>query len=221
MQWLAERCPTPDFPDLTDDTPAGRAAIIEMLTKVCVRMRAHGLRGAWHYSLPLHTEVFCILTEEELSSLLFGRNWPPSAAPQICRPSPAAGGKGGRLRARDATGLAGDCPTREALTQTRRYVMAQAFDSLSPTEAGGNDCQPFPPQPKSYDYRHQHELNWGDIEVEIANIRNGAKAVECMADADTEFNGTDITAALRFICVGLEARIDRLKELLGLGEVHP
>ena len=31
MQWLLERCPTSDFPDLTDDTPAGRAAIIEML----------------------------------------------------------------------------------------------------------------------------------------------------------------------------------------------
>ena len=27
MQWLLERCPTSDFPDLTDDTPAGRAAI--------------------------------------------------------------------------------------------------------------------------------------------------------------------------------------------------
>jgi hypothetical protein len=49
MQWLAERCPTADFPDLTDATPAGRAAIVEMLTKVCVRMRAHGLRGEWHY----------------------------------------------------------------------------------------------------------------------------------------------------------------------------
>ena len=65
MQWLLERCPTSDFPDLTDDTPAGRAAIIEMLTKVCVRMRAHGLRGEWHYSLPLHTELFRILQAEE------------------------------------------------------------------------------------------------------------------------------------------------------------
>ena len=65
MQWLAERCPTADFPDLTDDTPAGRAAIIEMLTKVCVRMRAHGLRGEWHYSLPLHIELWRILQGEE------------------------------------------------------------------------------------------------------------------------------------------------------------
>ena len=65
MQWLAERCPTPDFPDLTDETPAGRAGVIEMLRKVCTAMRAAGVRGAWHYSLPLHTELFRILTEEE------------------------------------------------------------------------------------------------------------------------------------------------------------
>ena len=65
MQWLAERCPTSDFPDLTDATPAGRAAIIEMLQKVCRRMRAHGLRGEWHYSLPLHAELWRILQAEE------------------------------------------------------------------------------------------------------------------------------------------------------------
>jgi hypothetical protein len=65
LQWLLERCPTSDFPDLTDDTPAGRAAIIEMLTKVCRRMRAHGLRGEWHYSLPLHAELWRILQNEE------------------------------------------------------------------------------------------------------------------------------------------------------------
>ena len=94
--------------------------------------------------------------------------------------------------------------------------MAQATHALSPSDASGND-----PKPKSYDYRHQHELNWGDIEVEISNLSNGAKAVECMADADAESNGTDITAALRFLSVGLEARIDLLKDLLGLGEVRP
>jgi len=65
MQWLAERCPTPDFPDLTNETPTGRAAVIELLRKVCTRMRAHGVRGEWHYSLPLHTELFRILTAEE------------------------------------------------------------------------------------------------------------------------------------------------------------
>ena len=65
MQWLAERCPTPGFPDLTDETPAGRAAVIEMLRMVCRAMRAAGLRRAWHYSLPLHTELFRILKAEE------------------------------------------------------------------------------------------------------------------------------------------------------------
>ena len=28
-------------------------------------MRAHGLRGEWHYSLPLHTELYRILQAEE------------------------------------------------------------------------------------------------------------------------------------------------------------
>ena len=66
MQWLAERCcPTADCPDFTDETPAGRAAIIEMLRRVCTAMRAAGLRRAWHYSLPLHTELFRILKAEE------------------------------------------------------------------------------------------------------------------------------------------------------------
>ena len=65
MQWLLERCPTSDFPDIADARPAGRAAIIDMLTKVCRRMRAHGLRGEWHYSLPLHSELWRILQAEE------------------------------------------------------------------------------------------------------------------------------------------------------------
>jgi hypothetical protein len=65
MQWLADRCPTADFPDLADDTPAGRAAIIEMLTRVCTKIRVHGIAGAWHYSLPLHTELWRILQAEE------------------------------------------------------------------------------------------------------------------------------------------------------------
>ena len=28
-------------------------------------MRAHGLRGEWHYSLPLHAELWRILQAEE------------------------------------------------------------------------------------------------------------------------------------------------------------
>jgi hypothetical protein len=66
MQWLADRCCWPgDCPDFTDETHAGRAAVIELLRKVCTAMRAAGIRGAWHYSLPLHTELFRILTAEE------------------------------------------------------------------------------------------------------------------------------------------------------------
>ena len=65
MQWLSERCVTLDAPDFSDETPAGRAAVIELLRKVCTAMRAAGIRGAWHYSLPLHTELVRILTAEE------------------------------------------------------------------------------------------------------------------------------------------------------------
>jgi hypothetical protein len=66
MQWLSDRCCWPgDCPDFTDETPAGRAAVIELLRKVCTAMRAAGIRGAWHYSLPLHTELFRLLTAEE------------------------------------------------------------------------------------------------------------------------------------------------------------
>jgi hypothetical protein len=66
MRWLAERCCWPgDCPDFTDETPAGRAAVIALLRGVCTAMRAAGLRGAWHYSLPLHTELVRILEAEE------------------------------------------------------------------------------------------------------------------------------------------------------------
>jgi hypothetical protein len=66
MRWLADRCCWPgDCPDFTDETPAGRAAAIELLRKVCTAMRAAGIRGAWHYSLPLHTELVRILQAEE------------------------------------------------------------------------------------------------------------------------------------------------------------
>ena len=66
---------------------------------------------------------------------------------------------------------------------------------------------------------------WGDIEIEIANLFNAAKAVHCIGEADDHdiitTNGVDVTAALRFLSVGIEARIDRLKGLLGLGEERP
>jgi hypothetical protein len=67
MQWLSDRCCCPygDFPDFADETPAGRAAVIEMLRKVCTSMRAAGLRGAWHYNLPLRGALARILECEE------------------------------------------------------------------------------------------------------------------------------------------------------------
>lgn len=65
MRFLAERCPGEGFPDLTDTTVIGRAKVIECLHGFCTAMRAWGLRGAWHYSLPLHTELVRILAAEE------------------------------------------------------------------------------------------------------------------------------------------------------------
>jgi len=65
MRFLAERCPGEGFPDLTDETPDGRAEVIAHLRRVCRAMRAAGVRGAWHYSLPLHTELARILKAEE------------------------------------------------------------------------------------------------------------------------------------------------------------
>jgi hypothetical protein len=67
MQWLADRCcwSGADLPDFTNETPAGRAAVIDLLRRVCTAMRAAGVRGAWHYSLPLHTELARILKAEE------------------------------------------------------------------------------------------------------------------------------------------------------------
>ena len=67
MQWIADRCcwSGADLPDFTDETPAGRAAVIDLLRRVCTAMRGAGVRGAWHYSLPLHTELFRILKAEE------------------------------------------------------------------------------------------------------------------------------------------------------------
>jgi hypothetical protein len=68
-------------------------------------------------------------------------------------------------------------------------------------------------------------LAWGDIEVELANLSNAAQAVQCIGDADNGHiftsDGSDLTAALRFLSVGIDARLDRLKELLGLKEGRP
>jgi hypothetical protein len=67
MRWLADRCcwSGPDLPDFADETPAGRSAVIDLLRRVCTAMRGAGVRGAWHYSLPLHIELIRILKAEE------------------------------------------------------------------------------------------------------------------------------------------------------------
>jgi len=67
MQWLADRCcwSGADCPNFNDETPAGRASVIDLLRRVCTAMCAAGVRGAWHYNLPLHTELVRILKAEE------------------------------------------------------------------------------------------------------------------------------------------------------------
>lgn len=67
MLWLAERCvgSDADFPNFTDDSPPGRAVVIDFLRRICTAMRAAGVRGAWHYSPPLHTELVRILKAED------------------------------------------------------------------------------------------------------------------------------------------------------------
>lgn len=95
--------------------------------------------------------------------------------------------------------------------------MAQAFDSLSTSEAGGNDRQSFLRHERSGPYTTLDSSSdvWGDIEVELANLRNAAKVVECVGESDA--CDEDITASLRFISAGLEATVERLAQLLGLG----
>jgi hypothetical protein len=61
MAWLAGQF---TGPDLHDDTAAGRIAFIAWLERRCRTMRAQGLAGAYHYDLPLHTELLRILAAE-------------------------------------------------------------------------------------------------------------------------------------------------------------
>jgi hypothetical protein len=62
IAWLSRQFIGPDFHDAT---PAGRSALIAWLERRCRTMRAQGLAGAWHYDLPLHTELLCILAAEK------------------------------------------------------------------------------------------------------------------------------------------------------------
>jgi len=52
-------------PDFLDDTRDGRAALIAWLERRCSTMRAQGIAGAYHYDLPLHTELLRILAGEK------------------------------------------------------------------------------------------------------------------------------------------------------------
>ena len=66
MSWLSARFSWPGFngPDFSDASAAGRAAVIAWLQMRCRSMRAAALAGAWHYDLPLHTELKRILDAE-------------------------------------------------------------------------------------------------------------------------------------------------------------
>jgi hypothetical protein len=66
MAWLHEWYSWTGFtgPDFLADRPSARAAVIRWLEARCRTMRAAGIAGAHHYSLPLHTELLRILKAE-------------------------------------------------------------------------------------------------------------------------------------------------------------
>ena len=100
--------------------------------------------------------------------------------------------------------------------------MAQAFDSLSPSAAGGNDCPPFPPKPKPHDFHGKHELNWCDIEMEIHAIAKRVMAMELIGRGATDsVHGESLTDVFGFLADDISGDIERLKDLLGLGELRP
>ena len=59
--WLAAQFVGSDFHDAA---LAGRTALIDWLERRCRTMRAQGIAGAYHYDLPLHTELLRILAAE-------------------------------------------------------------------------------------------------------------------------------------------------------------
>ena len=62
MTWLSRQFIGPDF---YDTTHTGRASLIAWLERRCRTMRAHGIAGAYHYDLPLHTELLRILAAKK------------------------------------------------------------------------------------------------------------------------------------------------------------
>ena len=66
IAWLSTRFSCSGFngPDFNDASAAGRAAVIAWLETRCRSMYTAALAGAWHYDLPLHTELKRILDAE-------------------------------------------------------------------------------------------------------------------------------------------------------------
>jgi hypothetical protein len=62
MTWLGHQFVGPEFHNETQD---GRAAFVAWLERRCRTMRAQGIAGAYHYDLPLHTELLRILAAEK------------------------------------------------------------------------------------------------------------------------------------------------------------
>src|SRR5262245_2258607 len=62
MAWLAGQFAASVF---HNDAPSGRAALIAWLERRCRAMRAQGIAGAYHYDLPLHTELLRILAADK------------------------------------------------------------------------------------------------------------------------------------------------------------
>jgi len=61
MAWLAAQFIGPDYHDDTRE----RAVLIAWLERRCRTMRTQGITGAYHYDLPLHTELLRILAAEK------------------------------------------------------------------------------------------------------------------------------------------------------------
>ena len=62
IAWLSSQFLGPAFDDETQD---GRADLIAWLERRCRTLRAQGIAGAYHYDLPLHTELLRILAAEK------------------------------------------------------------------------------------------------------------------------------------------------------------
>lgn len=66
IAWLSAKFSWSGFtsPDFNNCSLVGRVAVIAWLEARCRSMRAAALAGAWHYDLPLHTEMKRILDAE-------------------------------------------------------------------------------------------------------------------------------------------------------------